>query len=272
MDLAPGKIRKRLAGFTQPGEIALMPFLPAGYPDLESTTASIVELEKAGATLLEIGFPFSDPIADGPTIQHAFTEALKKKLKVAEIFDMIREVRKTASLPLMAMVSYSIVFRYGVDRFAADAKSAGFDGILMPDLPLPEAAAVCRTMIAAGLETVLLVAPTTSPARRAEIARLSTGFIYYLSVSGVTGERSQLPADLPANIADLKQLTDVPICVGFGISTRAHVAELSQVADGAIVGSAMVKRMNQHLHEGPNAIAAAVALYCRELIGKPDGE
>jgi tryptophan synthase alpha chain len=170
------------------------------------------------------------------------------------------------------MVSYSIVFRYGVDRFAADAKSAGFDGILMPDLPLPEAAAICQTMIAAGLETVLLVAPTTSPARRAEIARLSTGFIYYLSVSGITGERSQLPADLPANIAALKKLTDVPICVGFGISTPAHVAELSRLADGAIVGSAMVKRMNQHLQEGPQAIAAAVAVYCRELIGKPAGE
>ena len=267
MEFARGKIRQTLAGFAKPGEIALMPFLPAGYPDLASTAAAIVALEKAGATLLEIGFPFSDPIADGPVIQHAFTEALKKKLKVSEIFDTIREVRRTATLPLVAMVSYSIVFRYGVDRFATDAKSAGFNGILIPDLPPPEAALICQTMNHAGLETVLLVAPTTSPERRAEIARLSTGFIYYLSVSGITGERSQLPADLPGNVTALKAITDVPVCVGFGISTPAHVAELSQIADGAIVGSAMVKRMNLHLTQGPDAIAQGVGAYCRELRG-----
>jgi tryptophan synthase alpha chain len=123
-------------------------------------------------------------------------------------------------------------------------------------------------MWAAGLETVLLVAPTTSPDRRKEIARLSSGFVYYLSVSGITGERSSLPADLPANVAALKESTDVPVCVGFGISTSAHVLELSAIADGAIVGSAMVKRMKQHASEGPNAIAAALGTYCRELLGK----
>jgi tryptophan synthase alpha chain len=260
-----GKIRKSLSNFARPEHIALMPFLPAGYPDLAVTAACIVALEKAGATLLEIGFPFSDPIADGPTIQESFTEALKKKLKVTDIFAMVRQVRQTATLPLVAMVSYSIVFRYGVEKFATDAKAAGFDGVLVPDLPPPEAEKICQLMWAAGLETVLLVAPTTSPQRRAEIARLSTGFVYYLSVSGVTGERAQLPADLPANIAALKKATDVPICVGFGISTAEHVRQLSQLADGAIVGSAMVKRMKQHVGEGPEAIAAAVGAYCREL-------
>jgi tryptophan synthase alpha chain len=265
MTVTKGPIRQLLGGFTQPGRIALMPFIPAGYPDLAATAACIIELEKAGAALLEIGFPFSDPIADGPTIQEAFTEALKKKLKVADIFAMVRQVRKAAALPLVAMVSYSIVYRYGVEKFAADAKTAGFNGILMPDLPPPEAEKVCRLMWAAGLETVLLVAPTTSPDRRAEIARLSTGFVYYLSVAGVTGERAQLPADLPANIAALKKMTDVPICVGFGISTAEHVRQLGELADGAIVGSAMVKRMKQHVSEGPEAIAAAVGEYCREL-------
>ena len=118
------------------------------------------------------------------------------------------------------------------------------------------------------METILLVAPTTSPRRRAEIARLSTGFVYYLSVSGITGERSQLPADLSANVAALKKMTDVPVCVGFGISTAAHVLELSAIADGAIVGSAMVKRMKQHLDEGPEKIATAAGKYCRELLGR----
>jgi tryptophan synthase alpha chain len=261
-----GRIRQSLSGFNQPGRIALMPFIPAGYPDLASTAACIVSLEKAGATLLEIGFPFSDPIADGPTIQEAFTEALKKHLKVSEIFATVREARKTAKLPLVAMVSYSIVFRYGVQRFSGDAKSAGFDGVLIPDLPPPEAEKICQIIWAAGLETVLLVAPTTSPERRTEIARLSTGFVYYLSVAGVTGERAQLPADLPANIAALKKATDVPICVGFGISTAEHVRQLSQLADGAIVGSAMVKRMKQHVAEGPVAVAAAVGKYCASLL------
>lgn len=267
MNQPHGRVRQSLSHFSQPGKIALMPFLPAGYPNLAVTAACITALEKAGATLLEIGFPFSDPIADGPTIQEAFTEALRNKLKVADIFATIQQVRKTASIPLVAMVSYSIVFRYGVERFVADAKSSGFDAILIPDLPPPEAQSICGKIMAAGLETVLLVAPTTTPARRAEIAKLSTGFVYYLSVSGVTGERAELPADLPANLAELKQLTDVPICVGFGISTAEQVSQLSPLANGAIVGSAMVKRMKQHQGEGTDAIAAAVGEYCKALLG-----
>jgi tryptophan synthase alpha chain len=244
-----------------------MPFIPAGYPDLPTTTACIAALERSGATLIEIGFPFSDPIADGPTIQESFTEALKKHLKVADIFAMVRDVRKTVALPLVAMVSYSIVFRYGVQRFATDAKAAGFDGLILPDLPPPEAQKICQTVWDAGLETILLIAPTTSSTRRAEIAKLCTGFVYYLSVSGITGERTQLPADLAGNVMELKKSTDVPVCVGFGISTAEHVSQLSQIADGAIVGSAMVKRMKQHLTEGPDTIAKAVGEYCRELLG-----
>jgi len=266
MNAASGKIRRSLGSFGQPGKIALMPFIPAGYPDLPTTAACIVALEQSGATLIEIGFPFSDPIADGPTIQESFTEALKKHLKVADIFAMVRQVRKTVSLPLVAMVSYSIVFRYGVQRFAADAKAAGFDGLILPDLPPPEAQKICQTIWAAGLETILLVAPTTSPARRMEIVKLCTGFVYYLSVSGITGERTQLPADLAANVTELKMTTDVPVCVGFGISTAAHVSQLSQIADGAIVGSAMVKRMKQHLGEGADSIAKVVGEYCRVLL------
>jgi tryptophan synthase alpha chain len=268
MQAEPGKIRQTLSSFNTPGRIALMPFIPAGYPDLATTAACITALQKAGATLIEIGFPFSDPIADGPTIQEAFTEALRKQLKVTDIFAMVSDLRKTVSLPLVAMVSYSIVFRYGVQRFATDAKAAGFDGLILPDLPPPEAQKICQTVWDAGLETILLVAPTTIPTRRAEIARLSSGFVYYLSVAGITGERSQLPADLKQNVTDLKKSTDVPVCVGFGISTAAHVLELSALADGAIVGSAMVKRMKQHLNQGPDAIAAAVGRYCESLLGR----
>jgi tryptophan synthase alpha chain len=248
------------------GKIALMPFIPAGYPDLQTTAALIPAIESAGADLIEVGFPFSDPIADGPTIQESYTVALQKRVKIEEIFATIRAVRPTVSLPLVGMVSYSLVYRYGRDRFTADAKRAGFDGLIVPDLPPPEAEAVCRTIQAGGLDTVLLVAPTTTPERRQTIARLSSGFVYYLSVSGITGERAQLPADLAPNIKALKQLTDRPICVGFGISKPEHVKQLSDVADGAIVGSAVVKRITQHGSDGPQAIAKAVSDYCRELI------
>ena len=248
------------------GQIALMPFLSAGYPDLATTAAILPALEAAGAHLIEIGFPFSDPIADGPTIQESYTVALSHKLKLADIFKMVAGARPTVGLPLVGMVSYSIVYRYGLERFIADAKIAGFDALIVPDLPPPEAEAICGKIRAGGLDTVLLVAPTTTPERRAEIVALSSGFIYYLSVSGITGERDQLPTDLTANVQALKKLTDKPVCVGFGISKREHVRQLSGIADGVIVGSAFVKRITQHVGDGPAVIGKAVGDYCRELL------
>jgi tryptophan synthase alpha chain len=247
-------------------QIALMPFVAAGYPDLATTGAVLPAMEGAGASLIEIGIPFSDPIADGPTIQAAFTEALAKKLKVGDLFRTISEARAKVSIPLVAMVSYSIVFRYDLKRFLKDAKAAGFDGLILPDLPPPEAERVCDVVRGEGLETILLVAPSTTAERRKEIARLSSGFVYYLSVAGITGERDRLPADLAGNVRELKSLTDRPVCVGFGIHKAEQVAELAKVADGAIVGSAIVKRMKEHGNEGPGGIAAAVGTYCRELL------
>jgi tryptophan synthase alpha chain len=247
------------------GQIALMPFISAGYPNLATTTAVLPALQAAGADLIEIGFPFSDPIADGPTIQESYTIALSQKLKVGDIFRTIAIARASLTLPLVAMVSYSLVYRYGLDRFITDAKQAGFDALLLPDLPPSEAQVVQQTVRAGGLETVFLVAPTTSPQRQAEIAKLSSGFVYYMSISGITGERDTLPAELTANIRAIKRITDKPVCVGFGISKREHIQQLSGVADGAIVGSAFVKRMTQFASKGPEAVASAVADYCREL-------
>jgi tryptophan synthase alpha chain len=247
--------------------IALMPFIPAGYPDLATTVAICPALEAAAADLIEIGFPFSDPIADGPTIQASYTLALQKQLKLDEVFKTIAHVRPKVALPLVGMASYSLVYRYGVDRFIAESKTAGLDGLILPDLPPPEAQSVCGKVRSRGLDTILLVAPTTSPQRRREIARLSSGFIYYLSVSGITGEREQLPQDLVANVRALKEISDVPVCIGFGISKPEHVKQLSDVADGAIIGSAFVKRISQHVTEGTASIANALVAYCRELRG-----
>jgi len=249
-------------------QIAFMPFIPAGYPDLATTAALIPALEKAGASIIEIGLPFSDPIADGPTIQQAFTDALSHKIKLADILRTVASARAMASIPLVAMGSYSLVFRYGLDRFIADAKRSGFDGLILPDLPPPEAEAVCKKVNAGGLDTILLVAPTTSAERRKQIGSLSTGFVYYLSVTGITGERTALPADLISNLQNLRSLTDRPICVGFGISTPDHLKQLEPHADGAIVGSAIVKRMQQHASQGSGAMVNAVSAYCRDLLAK----
>ena len=248
-------------------QMAFMPFIPAGYPDLATTEKLLPALEQAGASIIEVGIPFSDPVADGPVIQEAFTAALAKKLKIADVFATVKKARPHVSIPLVAMVSYSITYRFGLERFLATMKESGFDGLILPDVPPPEAQAVVDKVRAAGLDTILLVAPTTPTERRREIGRLSSGFIYYLSVSGITGERNELPADLAAGVANLKSLTDQPVCVGFGISTAAHMAQLAGHADGAIVGSAVVRRMKQN-EANPAAIPGAVATYCRELLTK----
>ena len=249
-------------------QIALMPFVPAGYPDLETTGKLLPAIERAGASIIEIGIPFSDPIADGPVVQESFTKALAKGLKLKDVFATIKRARASVNIPLVAMVSFSVAYRYGVDRFAASLKESGFDGLILPDLPPPEAESVCAKIQAAGLDTILLVAPTTSADRRKEIGRLSSGFIYYLSVSGITGERNALPIELADGVKQMKSLSDRPVCVGFGISTADHVAQLAGVADGAIVGSAVVRRITQNVENGSDAMVQAVEDYCRELLSK----
>jgi tryptophan synthase alpha chain len=244
--------------------IALMPFIAAGYPDLATSLKLIPALTRAGAAAIEVGFPFSDPIADGPTIQEAFTVALARKLKVDDIFAGFESIKGQSAVPLVAMVSYSIVFRFGVQAFVDRAKQSGFAGILIPDLPPPEGDAICRQIQDGGLETVLLVSPSTPESRRERIVSLCSGFVYYLSLAGTTGERDTLPAGIETNVTAIKKLTGVPVCVGFGVGKRAHLDQLAKVADGAIVGSALVKRIK----ENPSDPVAAVEKFARELLTK----
>jgi tryptophan synthase alpha chain len=247
--------------------VGVFPFIPAGYPDLNATRELLPALERGGASAIEVGIPFSDPIADGPVIQEAFTAALSRGLKLKEVLKTVREARSGVSIPLVSMVSYSIVFRYGAERYFGDAREAGFDGLILPDLPPPEAEAICEKVRAAGLDTILLIAPTTAKDRRKEIARLCSGFIYYLSVTGITGERQKMPEDLAEQLRQLKQMSDTPVCVGFGISRREHVAQLTGLADGAILGSAIVRRMKEQAGGGAVKMAAAVESYVRDLVG-----
>lgn len=262
----PSVLGETFAALRRAGGIGLVPFIPAAYPDLKTTQALLPALARAGASVIEVGFPFSDPIADGPIIQEAFTAALTRKIRVDDVLQAVREVRHEFSTPIVAMMSYSIVYRYGMPRFLQAAKQAGFAGLILPDLPPPEAQRVCQEIWQAGLDTILLVAPSTTPARRREITALSNGFVYYLSVAGITGERQQLPLDLPQNLAELRKLSDKPICVGFGISRPSHVKELVGLADGAIVGSGVVRQIKENLGAGPQAIARIVQGYAQELL------
>ncbi|MEM9253082.1 MAG: tryptophan synthase subunit alpha [Planctomycetota bacterium] len=266
------RIEQRFAEMRGRGGKGLMPFVTAGDPSL-STTARVLEaVDAAGAVVAEVGIPFSDPIADGPVIQASMTRALEKGITLQDTFDMVRGLRGKVGLGLVAMVSYSLVFRYGPRKFAQDAAEAGFDGLIVPDLPSEEAEAMVGIARSAGLTMSLLVSPQTSAERAAEIARLCSGFVYVLSRAGVTGERSDVPADLADRLAMLRGVSDLPMAVGFGVSTAEQAAMVGKVADAVIVGSALVKRVHEAAaagggEGGGDAAVAAASEFVGELQG-----
>jgi len=220
---------------------AFMPFITAGDPDLATSIELLKRAEEAGASLVEFGIPFSDPIADGPVIQNSFTRALKAGITLDAVIRKMSAARKKIAIPVVAMLSFSIVYRFGTGRFIERAKDGGFDGAIIPDLPLEEADEVCAKAAEKDFKIVSLIAPNTPPERRKKIASLSTGFIYYMSVVGITGVREQLPSRLTRDVRQLKRLTSLPVCVGFGIKGPRLARMVAQVADGVIVGSAIVK-------------------------------
>lgn len=242
-----------------------MPFVTAGYPSLEATAAVLPAMQKAGAAVCELGIPFSDPVADGPVIQASMTEALRRGVHPGDIFEMVRRIRPQLTMGLVAMVSYSIVFRMGPQRFITQAAEVGFDGFIFPDLPLEEAAPVGQMARDAGLISSLLISPTTPDDRAAAIAAASTGFVYVLARTGITGARADLPPQLPERLKKLRAVTDLPIAVGFGISRPEHVQAVTQVADAAIVGSALVKRLGEHLNDPPQVVAEHAGQFITEL-------
>jgi tryptophan synthase alpha chain len=225
--------------------MAFMPFVTAGDPDVSTTVELIRLLRDCGVDLIEVGFPYSDPIADGPVIQASYTRALDKKLRLADIFAGLAALRGEAIPPLLAMVSYAIVFRMGPNRFVTAARDAGFSGLIVPDLPGDQAAELFAIVRANGMDLAQLVAPTTPPERVDRILASCSGFLYCVSVAGTTGVRENFPPELEKQLRDLRGKTELPLAVGFGIGRPEQIEALRGLADGAIVGSAIVRRVER---------------------------
>jgi tryptophan synthase alpha chain len=251
------------------GRKVFMPFITAGDPDLAATERVVPALARAGAGLIEIGFPFSDPIADGPVIQASYTRALAAGVTLDALFASVGRVAADpalAGVPLVGMASYSLVFRRDPERFVADAQRAGFAGVIVPDLPPEEAEPFARLAAGRDFKLILLVTPTTPRDRAARIARLSTGFLYVVSVTGITGERDRLPPELLDQLRWLRTQTDLPLCVGFGVSKPEHAATLRDAADGVIVGSALVRKLEQIGRRSADEVIVEIQELARALV------
>lgn len=248
------------------GKRAFMPFLTAGDPNLDFTVRLMHTLADEGCSLLEIGIPYSDPIADGPVIQASYTRALTSGIRLSDIFRTFSQTLPKLPVPAVAMVSYAIVLRHGLDTFLDRARDCGLAGLIVPDLPIEECGELRERCLANGLDLVQLVTPTTPRNRAVAIAQLSTGFLYYVSVAGITGERNELPPSVVENVTWLRQQTPLPVCVGFGVSRPEHVRMIAAVADGIIVGSAFVRRIAEVPQKGEETVIHEIRQFARSLI------
>lgn len=236
-----GRIAATFEALKGRGEKALIPYVTAGDPDLETTEQIIHTLVANGADLIELGVPFSDPMADGPTIQAASGRALKSGTTLAGVLQMVRRVREHTNIPLILMGYYNPVFKYGSERFAREASEAGVDGVLLVDLPYEEAGELRSFLRPAGIACITLLAPTSPPERRRKLAAEADGFIYYVSMTGVTGSSRIDPRAISPEVAQLRDHASVPVAVGFGISSADDAAAVARFADAVVVGSALVK-------------------------------
>ncbi len=242
---------------------ALMPFITAGDPSIETTEAIVRSISGAGADLCEIGVPYSDPIADGPVIQASYQRALDKGFKLQSVFDMGKRVSADIEMPRVTMVSYAIIHRIGIEKYVSRAVESGYSGTIVPDLLVEEAEKFSELCKASDFSLIQLVTPTTPKERQVRIANSSSGFLYYVSVTGITGERTKLPVDLEKNVEWLRSQTDLPICIGFGISGPETAAQLAPVSDGLIVGSAIVRRIAEA--KGPDEAVSSIKHFVGEL-------
>lgn len=228
-------------------KMALIPFVMAGDPDLKTTKALVLEMERKGADIIELGVPFSDPIADGPTIQESGIRSLKDKTSLGDVLNLVKNLRRKTQIPLILMTYYNLFFNYGIEKFITQARESGVDGVIAADLPIEEASLFKRYARRSNLDTIFLASPTSPPKRLKLIAKETRGFIYYVSLTGVTGAREELAKDLIFSLKRLKRLTKKPIAVGFGIAKPEHIKKIRRYADGVVVGSAIISVIEKNL-------------------------
>jgi tryptophan synthase alpha chain len=240
-----GRLGQRFAALRARGERALVPFVVAGDPDLARTEALVPALASAGADVIELGVPFSDPLAEGPTIQRASERALRSGTSLRRVLELVKKLRGRVDVPLVLMGYANVFLTMGEERLAAAAAEAGVDGVIVVDLPPEEGDALFGALERRGVDAVLLAAPTTRPARLERLARETRGFLYYVSLTGVTGARADLAQGFEEMVRQVRAVSDVPVCVGFGVSTPEHAARVGRVADGVVVGSALIDRLER---------------------------
>jgi len=257
------RIAKRFAELRATGELGLVAYITAGDPTLSATRDYVLALAEAGADVVELGVPFSDPLADGPTIQRASERALKSGTTLAGVLAVVRQIRQSSQVPLVLFGYFNPILQMGLEKFAAAAAEAGADGVLVTDLTPEESAEYRRILQAHHLDTIFLAAPTSTDERLVKIAACSSGFLYLISRTGVTGAKDALPDDLPALLRRARRFTQLPIAVGFGISLPGHVSVLGGLADAAVVGSALVSEIEKAA--SPEAAATALRVRVRAL-------
>jgi tryptophan synthase alpha chain len=239
------RISKRFAELRAAGELGIVAYITAGDPSLDATHKFVLALADAGADVIELGVPFSDPLADGPTIQRASERALKAGASLAGVLELVRRIRETSQVPLVLFSYYNPILQMGLEKFAAAAAQAGADGVLVTDLTPEESEDYRRIIHAQNLDTVFLAAPTSDDERLRKISACSSGFLYLISRTGVTGAKDSLPDDLPGLVRRVRRFTELPVAVGFGISLPGHVSVLGGLADAAVVGSALVSEIEK---------------------------
>jgi tryptophan synthase alpha chain len=260
------RIAARFTELKKQGRSAFVPFITAGDPDFETSLAILEALPEAGADVIELGMPFTDPMADGPAVQASSLRALKAGATMARTFDLVRAFRKRDDkTPIVLMGYYNPVHVRGADVFVRDAKDAGADGFIVVDLPPEEDAVLLRPAQAAGMDIIRLVTPTTHDARLARVLRGASGYLYYVSITGVTGTKSFAQDDVKAALSRIRKATDLPVAVGFGIRTPAQAAQIAQIADAAVVGSAIVNIVAENQQAGRDAIVFKISELCRSL-------
>ena len=235
------RIGRKFRDIRERGGKAFIPYIMAGDPNIRRTKELLRVLEDCGADIIELGVPFSDPLADGPTIQKAAQRALGEGVVLASVIELVSALRNTTEIPIVLMTYYNPIFKYGEERFAFNASAAGVDGIIVPDLPPDEAGLLIAYSRKTGLDTIFLLAPTSTEERIKKVSRASSGFIYYVSITGITGARLSMDPVIESHIMRIRQETDKPVAVGFGISTPQEASLISGFADGVIIGSSIVK-------------------------------